>query len=725
MLLRTRQFSGERPKLSERLIGVNEATLALDCDLVSGELRAVHGNRAVASADDPNAQTLFILGGVYFTWPGDVSVVETPVNAAVRRLFWTGDGPPSQSEPDELAEGKSYLMGVPKPAAKPVVASITGPEPDSQTRISSLYRFTFVNRWGEEGDASPPSDLFDYYSGQTMRVTGLGAGFNVGLENRAVVAYRLYRLSGAESKFVGEYPLSQGTVVDSKKESELGEIYSAENYYIPPLDMQNLHIMANGVALGSVGSQIYASEPYDLNAWPYTITLQSPVVAISSFDNNAVFLTEGFPEIATIFDPRNISTTVLAEREPCLSRRGVVQGAGGVIYPSPSGLFYIGSGAARMLTEEYMDINDWQALAPTTFNAAYRDGQYITFFDAPGNRGGWIFDLREPTAMVRRLSQWVSASFVAEGTDEMYLVNGATIELYQGGQELLDYCWRGKLHGDGSPFALSSRRFISPDFADNPTAEEVEAIEVSNQALIDRNIESIALMLSASAVAYCGVEPVEPVGVAALLDEPNFTGATNDGYVLSADKLTLTSGSSASYLNAFLEPALFATGSGLYYWETLVNLPTGAGNSGTGIAVVADQPMWIGANDTSVALWYRTFWTNGAPDGRPLLDLDAGDVIQHYLDLDNESYTVRYNDQAISNPVFTLDSSKLWSPAITVSASYSFTQRFAEAYFSYLKPPNALTFNVAPSQQELDDYVVAKALYDQCIADGGTPGESP
>lgn len=494
MLIRHRQFRGERPKLSARLLGEGEAQVALDCDLVSGELRPIFSNRVIDGAPDPDAETLFIIDGEIFTWPGDVSVAETPVNAAVRRLFWSGDGFPQQAEVEELEAGISYLLGIPKPIGRPEVYSITGSGESGALPVTSLYRYTFVNKWGEEGDASDPSDLFDYTSGQTLRIRGLGPGGNAleDLQQYGIVAYRLYRLAEGESKFVGEYEITLTSVVDALKESELGETLSSEDFYPPPTNLQGLHIMANGIALGFVGQTVYVSEPYNPNAWPYSVILSSPVVAISSFDNSAVFLTEGYPEVATIFDPRNLTTSVLAEREPCLTRRGVVQGAGGVIYPAPSGLFYIGAGGARMLTEAFLDDIDWQRLNPASFTAVYRDGEYIAFYSTVTESGGWIFDMREPTSVIRRLSQWASAAFVAEGTDELYLVNGSVIELYQGGLDRLTYTWRGKLHGEGSYFALTSRRLVSRDFADNPTDSEIADAEAANAAEHAANLARIA-----------------------------------------------------------------------------------------------------------------------------------------------------------------------------------------------------------------------------------------
>lgn len=490
MLIRNREFGGERPKLSPRLIGESDAQIALDCELTAHELRPILENRYVDAAPF-NAETLFIVDDQIVTFAGDVQISETPVNAAVRRLFWSGDGFPKQGTIDDVLADRHFRLGVPKPGGTPEIVSVTGDYPESATKVTSFYRFTYVNQFGEEGDASDPSDLFDYYSGQTIRVRGLGAGNDVNLDAYGITGYRLYRAVEGQLRFVAEHSLSDELVNDRVPDISVGSALSSEDYYVPPANLENLHIMSNGIALGSVGRRLYASEPYNPNAWPYSVDLRSTIVAISSYDNTAVILTDEYPELATIYDPRNLTTTVLAEREPCVARRSVVQGYGGVIYAAPSGLFYIGSSGPRMLTDDYLDERDWQALNPRSFTAAFRDGEYIAFYDSSRGKGGWVFDLREPNAVVRRLSQWASAAYTADGTDELYLIQGSELNLYQGGARRLPYTWRSKRHGGGSPFALTSGRLVSAELDANPDSVERAEIEATREDTNDRNVATI------------------------------------------------------------------------------------------------------------------------------------------------------------------------------------------------------------------------------------------
>ena len=518
MLLNIRQFSGERPKLTPRLLQENEAQVAIDCELVAGDLRAIRRNAWVRTSGVPAARTLFIIDDTFLTYAGDVDLAETPVDAAVRRVFITGNGRPMQLD---VATGESYNLGVPQPVTPPVVVSVTGTAvSQAALPIDSLYRYTFVNRYGEEGDASAPSDLFTYRSGQRMKLQ-ISASDNVDAADYAIEAYRLYRLVEGQSKFVGEYPLGQDTVVDALAESAVAanETISSEDFYLPPINLTGLHLMANGIALGFVGQKVYVSEPYNPNAWPYAFEVASPIVAVSSYDNYAMVLTTGYHEIAAIFDPRNISTTQLNEREPCVSKRGVVQGLGGVMFPSPSGLFYIGTGGARNLTQDYLDERDWQALRPETFTAAYRDGQYIAFYGDASQGGGWVFDSREGNAVVRQLSQWASAVYVREGTDDLHLVRDNAIELYQGGMARVPYRWRSKRFGDGSPFALTSRRLNSFDLATNPTVEQTaieeaarEVVRVANAALVQARLALIPARGLGGAIGQASVADVSLAG---------------------------------------------------------------------------------------------------------------------------------------------------------------------------------------------------------------------
>ncbi|MCK5920083.1 MAG: hypothetical protein KAG66_04040, partial [Methylococcales bacterium] len=387
------------------------------------------------------------------------------------------------------------------------LVSVTGSadEPASNT-ISTVYSVSFVNIWGEEGDMSPPSSLIKYKRGQTVKLDNLGdvsANLVNLVEFDSVVKYRLYRLDQGESRFVTEQLISTTTFDDTPNET-LGDVFSTQDFVPPPKELSGLHVMTNGVALGFVGKTVYVSEPNQFNVWPHSFPVRSDVVGISSYDNTAVIMTTGYPEAASIYDPRNISPSMLAEREPCVSRHSIVQAANGVIYAAPSGLFYIGSAGVKMLTNDFMDEDDWKRLRPETIHAVYRDGEYYAFHEGEAEGQCYIFDTRESNAVLRQLSQYADCAHVKAGTDDMFVVTDQLLEQFQGSAERLRYRWRSKEHGPGNPVAMTSARALSREFVTKGAQAAIEASRAAALLAAQNNAASLA--------ARVGLNPVNGFG---------------------------------------------------------------------------------------------------------------------------------------------------------------------------------------------------------------------
>ena len=469
MLIDNRQFSGERPKKSARNLNTNEAQLALDCMIVSDELRPMRVNSFSESIPATDPMTIFLDDDDWITFDDIVYVIGDSLNSDLRRVYWTSENePPQQATIDLLNAGISYRIGVPQPAVPPGILQPTGEavENDPET-LTSFFITTLVNAYGEEGHRSDPSPLFNYMVGQTLTITGIGEEANPGVaETYNVTAQRVYLQIEGVPRFVAEIPFNE-TQHQFNSDMVFGEAFNSEDYFPPPIDMQGLHLMANGVAAGFVGRTVFLSEAFLPNAWPFSFEVSDDIVGLSSYDNNLVIGTEGYPEVAAILDPSNVSSAVLADREPCVSQRGMVQGANGVIFPSPSVLYYVGAGGGRALTEDYFDDNDWADYAPETFNSVFRDGQYIAFHESDRKEGNaLVFDMREVNAVATQISDWGSAVHVEAGSNNLFLAQGNDIVLWQGGEQNRTYTWRSKMHGGGSPFALTAYRLLSCDFED-------------------------------------------------------------------------------------------------------------------------------------------------------------------------------------------------------------------------------------------------------------------
>ena len=71
--------------------------------------------------------------------------------------------------------------------------------------------------------------------------------------------------------------------------------------------------MSNGIALGFVPGErlVYVSEPFNANAWPFFFPVQDVPIGVSSYDNLAVIVTDGYPDclLYTSPSPRDLSTS--------------------------------------------------------------------------------------------------------------------------------------------------------------------------------------------------------------------------------------------------------------------------------------------------------------------------------------------------------------------------------------------------------------------------------
>jgi hypothetical protein len=168
-------FGGIRPKLSAYLLGDNEAQVADNCKLFSGELRSWRRPTVIATptkAGTGTVKTIFkllYLGVAYWlNWTKDVNVQPGPVAADVlQRLYYTGDGEPRMTYNTLATQSgidypvASHVLGVfpPSAAASLVVTGGAG------AIVTRSYVYTFVTALGEESQPSPPVTVSDNVDG--------------------------------------------------------------------------------------------------------------------------------------------------------------------------------------------------------------------------------------------------------------------------------------------------------------------------------------------------------------------------------------------------------------------------------------------------------------------------------------------------------------------------------------------------------------------------------
>ena len=189
-------FSGLVPRLARQLLQPNQAQVATNCILTSGDLRPRNGPLLVfIPVIAGQIQSMFRMekdgNEKWLAWDKDVDVARSPIAGnAEKRFYYTGDGEPKTSDYDTSTAGSGpypsgcYLLGV-SPPVNPLVATPSGGV--SAQVVTRLYLYTFVTPWGEESAPSPASALVTNKPDATWLLTGMDiAPTNAGAVTAAI-----------------------------------------------------------------------------------------------------------------------------------------------------------------------------------------------------------------------------------------------------------------------------------------------------------------------------------------------------------------------------------------------------------------------------------------------------------------------------------------------------------------------------------------------------------
>lgn len=175
-------FSGLVPRLAKQLLAPNQAQVATNCNLTSGDLRPRNGPLLIfAPAISNDIVSMFRMekdgNEKWLAWDKDVDVARSPVAGNTsRRFYYTGDGEPRVSDYDTATSGIGpypsgcYVLGVTPPITKPTVTPSGGA---SATALSRAYVYTFVTPWGEESAPSPASTVITGKVDDTWALSGM------------------------------------------------------------------------------------------------------------------------------------------------------------------------------------------------------------------------------------------------------------------------------------------------------------------------------------------------------------------------------------------------------------------------------------------------------------------------------------------------------------------------------------------------------------------------
>jgi len=355
---------------------------------------------------------------------------------------------------------------------------------DETEKETRGYVYTFVTDQGEEGPPSPIT-VIDVYSDSTIDLSDLADDTSGGDHSFFDAALkRIYRsvtaATGTRLHFIGEIPYSSFTFTDDIDPAEIGEPLPSESWDMPPEDMRGIVTMPNGILAGFAGRDICFSVPFMPHAWPieYRMNVDSDIVAMAVFGQSMVIATKERPYIVTGTDSASMSMEKMEINQSCVSKRGMVDMGYSVIYPSPDGLIEVKQGSVQNITRTLFSREQWQALKPETIRAYANEGRY--FFSS--DEISYILNPTQPT--MTRVPYSFGAGFTDIQEDELYMLVGSSLYIFEGGQGRETYEWRSKKFRLPAPSCMAAAHVLHRDGTCTLTVY-ADDVEVANIGVSD------------------------------------------------------------------------------------------------------------------------------------------------------------------------------------------------------------------------------------------------
>jgi len=473
--IRLETFGGLLPKVSDRLLPKNNASIARNSQLYSGELRGLRTPKLLASFPGNAINRVFRLANDNNTWAvfeeTDVNFVKAPlVNDSFNRYYWSGGNAPPQFDTEAnivLGEflpldGLGIALGVPAPTTAPVVAPPALSPPDDETRA---YVYTYVNSYGEESAPSPPSAPATGDIAGTWALSGIVTSFSVsppvgGYQWDTLTKIRIYRTvtgtSSIDYRFVAEDTLPLSTFYNDNVSSDavsLNEPISTVGFFPPPHDVPNgnnlegLVVLPNGIMAGFTGRDIYMSEPYHPHAWPteYITSVDFDIVGLGVYQSGLIVCTVANPYVISGAHPLNMTMVKMDDIEPCLSFRSIVSATDGVFYASQNGLIQVTEYGAGNITRNLMHRNEWRSnYSPDSVYGALLGMSYIAFYTVAR---GFVIDRGNELANLYDLTNFsgIQAIQTDPFSGEVYFIRNNQVFIWNPeNTSPLYYVWKSK-----------------------------------------------------------------------------------------------------------------------------------------------------------------------------------------------------------------------------------------------------------------------------------------
>ena len=303
-----------------------------------------------------------------------------------------------------------------------------------------FYTYTCVTDIGEESAPNPAPTEITCKTQDIVTISNLAAPSGSYGINR----FRIYRTqtssTGGDFYFLREIASTATSTTDDGR--ALGEVMPTTTWTMPPTDLSWLTGLWNGMMAGISGRSVRFCEAYTFYAWPLQYEIlpsNAQPVALATFGQTLVMLTNGNPSIITGGSPDAMDEAPIEFYQACVAPPSAVGVGHGVVWASPDGLCYVGSGGPRVLTgpnpanpHGIMTRDDWQAINPSSIKGCFYEGRYIGFYTVSGAKNAFVFDFSNPSGMYF-LDFGVDALYLDDLQDALFVLDGVNIQKWDAG----------------------------------------------------------------------------------------------------------------------------------------------------------------------------------------------------------------------------------------------------------------------------------------------------
>lgn len=509
------------PKVGNRLLQNNQAQLAANVRLQSGEIQGFRNWIELHNFEDPTIQKAYRLPDPLSPngelWVGLTSALINLypgplLNDAYDRYYKFGDGRPQYNTLERLRNGDPYYwLGVPAPANSGALSAVGGVAPDEER----FYTYTLVTQYGEEGQPSDPISATGKEDG-----TWTFSGLDTSVPNPAeqpVTLKNIYRtvtgFTEVEFFFVAQIPLSQASYADSIASDVVARnnILESETWAQPPQDIENAVVMPNGFFLAWAGRDIHFSETYRPWAWPagYDLSTQYEVIGAGVYGQSAGIVTQGNPYFATGTAPENTTLTKNNTAEPGLSALSIVPLPYGVLYASQNGLSMLSSQGVTNPTQDIISKDEWiNSYSPNTMVAAQYEDQYLAFYN---ENTGLSINPRDSKETFIEIDAFKRVDYIQtdERTGDVFVIRSGVVYLWDSPiQERVSYRWHSKTFYFNKPCNMGAAVVDMEPLSD--VVDDLERIVEEARAY---NAERIKFRLNPIGAASMGGSYFQPLPI--------------------------------------------------------------------------------------------------------------------------------------------------------------------------------------------------------------------